>query len=76
MACDRIIDARWKGILPARSRPRVLTEIAVSYVLIMVVIWTPRPYQRWMWWVASATVIASTCASFDGLGGVGHEIHH
>lgn len=71
MACDRTFDAEWKQILPPRSRRRALVEITVSYVLILVVIWTPRPYQRWMWWVASATVAAFTCVSFDGFKAMG-----
>lgn len=71
MARDRTIDAEWKQILPARSRRRALIEIAVAYVLIVVVIWSPRPYQRWMWWVASAAVVAFTCVSFDGFNAMG-----
>jgi membrane protease YdiL (CAAX protease family) len=59
------------AILKPRSRRRVLTEIFVSYTLILIVIWTPRPAQRWMWWVASASVVVFTCVSLDGARAMG-----
>jgi hypothetical protein len=34
--------------------------------LILLVIWTPRPWQRYLWWVAAASVLIITCISFDG----------
>jgi Type II CAAX prenyl endopeptidase Rce1-like len=72
MARDRTtIDTDWQRILPVRKRRRVLLEIAIAYVLILVVIWTPRPYQRWMWWIASASVVVFTCVSFDGFNALG-----
>lgn len=57
-----------KGIkLPgSRSKRRVLTEIAVAYGLILTVIWTPRPWQRGLWWIAAAGVIVITSLSWDG----------
>jgi len=71
MARDRTLDAEWMQVLPARSRRRALAEIAAAYALILIVIWTPRPYQRWLWWVASAAVITVICVSFDGLDAMG-----
>jgi hypothetical protein len=56
---------------PARSRRRALIEMAITYGLIMIVIWTPRPYQRWLWWVAAAAVVVCTCISFDGTKAMG-----
>jgi|SRR5579863_4390332 len=57
--------------LPPRSRARALTEIVVCYLLILIVIWTPRPWQRWLWWVAAASIVVCTCISFDGVRAMG-----
>jgi hypothetical protein len=54
-----------------RSRTRDALEIAVCYGLILLVIWTPRPWQRWLWMVAVAAVIVITCISFDGFKAMG-----
>jgi hypothetical protein len=51
----------------ARRKGRVLLEIAIAYGLILLVIWTPRPWQSLLWWVAVAAVIIITSISFDGL---------
>jgi len=45
---------------------RDAVELGVGYVLIMVAIWTPLPWQRWVDWTALAWVAAVTAASFDG----------
>lgn len=58
------IEAR-RGSIGVPSRRRDLIEIAVAYGLILAVIWTPRPVQRWLWWVAAAAVVFITCISFD-----------
>lgn len=55
----------------ARSKRRVLVELAVSYALILIVIWTPRPWQTILWWVAAACVVVCTCISWDGLAAMG-----
>jgi membrane protease YdiL (CAAX protease family) len=49
-----------------RGKRRALVELAVSYGFILVVIWTPRPAQRILWWVAAASIVYFTCVSFDG----------
>jgi hypothetical protein len=54
-----------------RSRSRDLAELAVAYGLILVVVWTPRPWQKILWWVAAVSIAAITCASFDGLKAAG-----
>jgi membrane protease YdiL (CAAX protease family) len=54
-----------------RSKRRDLTEIAVAYALILLVIWTPRPWQNWLWWVAAAGILAMLYASFDGFAAMG-----
>lgn len=54
-----------------RSRRRDFFELAVGYGLILIVIWTPRPWQRLLWWVAAATIATMTVVSFDGLKAMG-----
>lgn len=51
---------------PARSRRRDLFEIIVAYALILAVIWTPRPWQWWLWMVAATAVIVISALSFKG----------
>jgi membrane protease YdiL (CAAX protease family) len=54
-----------------RSKRRVLLELLVPYFLILIVCWTPRPWQRFLWWVAAASIVSITCVSFDGLDAMG-----
>jgi membrane protease YdiL (CAAX protease family) len=49
-----------------RARQRDWIEIAVAYLLIMVVIWTGRPLQRFLWVVAAAGVVLIVWKSFNG----------
>jgi len=49
-----------------RSDRRDWIEIAVAYGLILSVVWTPRPWQRFLWIVAAASVVLITSSSFDG----------
>jgi membrane protease YdiL (CAAX protease family) len=55
----------------AHSKRRNLLELAIAYGLILIVIWTPRPWQRLLWWVAVAAVVVITSISFDGLNAMG-----
>jgi membrane protease YdiL (CAAX protease family) len=55
----------------ARSRRRDFIELSVAYGLILLVIWTPRPWQRILWWVAAAAVVAIASLSFEGLQAMG-----
>jgi membrane protease YdiL (CAAX protease family) len=48
------------------SRRRNALEIAVAYLLILAVEWTPRPVQRVLWLVAAAGLLAIVWRSFDG----------
>jgi hypothetical protein len=55
-----------------QTRRRALIEFAIAYLLILLVIWTPRPWQRYLWIVAVAAVAVMTCLSLktfapDGL---------
>jgi hypothetical protein len=54
-----------------RSKRRDLAEIAIAYGLILAVIWTPRPWQYVLWWIAAAGVVALIAASFEGLSAMG-----
>jgi len=55
----------------ARSRTRVFLELVIAYGLILIVCWTPRPWQMLLWWVAAASVVLFTSISFDGLQAMG-----
>src|ERR1700721_2281662 len=54
-----------------RSNRRILLEVAAAYALIMLVIWTPRPWQKILWWIAAAAVAAIAAASFNGIQALG-----
>jgi len=54
---------------PRKTRP--LVELCVGYGLILATIWTPRPYQHWLWWVASSWVVLTTIGSFPGWAAMG-----
>jgi hypothetical protein len=54
-----------------RSRRRDIAEIAIAYGLILMVIWTPRPWQQMLWWVAVIVIAAIITVSFDGLRAMG-----
>lgn len=55
----------------SRRKGRDAAEIAVAYGLILLVIWTPRPWQRFLWVIAAASVVVITCISFDGVKAMG-----
>ena len=57
--------------IPARSRRRDFAELAIAYGLILLVIWTPRPWQRILWWVAATVIVAIASISFEGLRAMG-----
>ncbi len=50
----------------AGRRRRDLVELVVGYGLILVVIWTPRPWQRVFYIAAILWIAAATYVSFDG----------
>jgi membrane protease YdiL (CAAX protease family) len=60
----------------ARSPRRDLLELAVAYGLILLVIWTPRPWQKILWWVAAAAVVVIATLSFEGLQTMGLRRHN
>jgi membrane protease YdiL (CAAX protease family) len=54
------------GVKPSRCTLWALSELAISYALIMAVIWTSRPLQRWLYWTAIAWFVFSIVWSFPG----------
>jgi hypothetical protein len=64
-------DSRQKNPAPARSKRRTLLELVIPYALILIVCWTPRPWQRLLWFTAAASIVVVTCISFDGLKAMG-----
>ena len=50
-----------------RTRRRDLLELSGIYALILVVIWTPRPWQAILWAIAAAIMIYIAWLSFEGL---------
>src|SRR5665213_98547 len=55
------------GSATQRTRQRALFELAGIYALILVVIWTPRPWQWPLWGITGVTLAAVIAVSFDGL---------
>lgn len=60
-----------QGFASGRSRRRILVEVAIAYALILLVVWTPRPWQKLLWWVAAAAVAVIAGLSFNGLKALG-----
>lgn len=54
-----------------RSKRRDLAEIVIAYALILVVIWTPRPLQQWLWWLAVSVIAVIIGRSFEGFRAAG-----
>jgi membrane protease YdiL (CAAX protease family) len=60
-----------ENLVSKRSRRRDWIEIAIGYGLIMAVVWTPRPWQRFLWVAAAAAIVVMMGAGFDGWKAVG-----
>jgi len=60
--------------VPARSKVRTLAELMTGYGLILVVIWTPRPWQRYFYIAALLAILLATIFSFDGWRAMGFRI--
>jgi hypothetical protein len=54
---------------PRRGRP--LLELCIGYGLILATIWTPRPYQRWLYLVAVAWILVTSVPAFPGWAAAG-----
>ena len=71
MADALLFTAGMNDFGPGRSRRKVLVEFAISYALILLVIWTPRPWQKVLWWFAAAAVLVIAALAMDGLKNLG-----
>src|SRR5271170_468037 len=59
-----VFDAENSAVVDRKRRD--LWELSVGYVLILLVIWTPSPWQRPLYWIAAAFILAVSRRSFDG----------
>src|SRR5437763_8314029 len=50
---------------------RPFLEVAIGYGLILATIWTPRPYQAWLWWASVAWSVVTSVLSFPGWAAMG-----
>ncbi len=72
MAASRYSDSGFARIESApASRGRDLFELCVGYGLILIVLWTPNPWQKPLYWVAIVFILAVTWRSFDGWAAMG-----
>lgn len=60
-----------KDLALAPARRGALLELSIPYGLILLVIWTPRPWQKLLWWVAAAAIVAIFWISFDRMMALG-----
>lgn len=51
----------------ARSRYRDLIELVTIFLMILTVIWTPRPLQWPLWIVTAVSILVVSAISFEGL---------
>jgi membrane protease YdiL (CAAX protease family) len=63
-----------RTLSPSRSKRRILIELTISYGLILLVIWTPRPWQKHLWWIAAAAVFILAAMSFKGFKPMGLRV--
>jgi len=61
------ISAAERARCKLQSRRRDLLELSGIYTLILVVIWTPRPWQAFLWVLASIAMVYIAYLSFEGL---------
>jgi membrane protease YdiL (CAAX protease family) len=57
--------------LPALSKRRALLELALGYSLILLVLWTPRPWQRPLYILAAAVIAAILWIDFTSAQSMG-----
>jgi membrane protease YdiL (CAAX protease family) len=58
----------------ADRKRRDLLEFSIAYGLILLALWAPQPWQRWLSLVALAWVILATFLSFDGWRTMGFRV--
>ena len=60
-----------KAIPTAPNRRRAVVELVVGYGLILLVIWTPRPWQRLLYWAPVVWIAGVTWINFRGWSSMG-----
>ncbi len=61
---------------PNSSPLRAAIELYLVYALILAVIWAPRPWQRWLYWLPVIAVLAFTARSFRGWAAMGLRVEN
>ncbi len=62
------------GSVRVRSRLRTWVELLVAYGLILAVIWTPRPWQRVLYWAPVVWISVTTWLSFESWRAMGWRV--
>jgi hypothetical protein len=64
---------RAQALGPAHTarRRRDVMELTIGYALILLVIWTPSPWQRVLYGVAAIFLVVVTCLSFESVRAMG-----
>ena len=60
--------------MPSRHGWWDACEVAIGYSLILSVIWTPRPFQRYLYWTTIAWFLLSLTVSFPGWKELGFRV--
>jgi len=55
----------------AKSRRRDLFEVAIAYGMVLLVFWTPRPWQIFLWVISFGLIATIIFRSFEGLSTMG-----
>lgn len=66
MAVGNIAVAAQESNAATVRRKRDLLELFIGYGLILLVLWTPNPWQRWLYLAAIIYIVAVSWRSFDG----------
>src|SRR5271170_1982278 len=66
MAVSNTAFAAAESSVANTRRKRDLLELLIGYGLILLVIWTPNPWQRWLYLAAIVYIVAVSWRSFDG----------
>jgi hypothetical protein len=65
------VDGWTKGNLEEQSRQRATLEVCGGYVLILAVLWAPRPWQRFLYWLPVVWIAGATWLSFESAAAFG-----
>jgi hypothetical protein len=71
MGTDSVAIIGFDGEIAHPGRQRDLIELAIGYALILLVIWTPRPWQRPLYCAATIFLVVVTWTSFESTRAMG-----